>query len=192
MNRVTLSAHLATYRAPVLYTLIVALLPMTGACQRPQGRTNQRSLTPEQQAKWTQDSARYLADSAKWVRDSIVRDSISRTINTDSLFRGMHRMLAAPDPAATLGQVECIHSQITWRYGSIPGLAAIQRLMDTVWKRDDSAAVARMYSKINNPTLAQQEQRAAYRCDRGRMQPNMLNGTSLDGMGGRPARPQRP
>lgn len=193
MNCVSHKPHGATPSALATYLLLVAVLPVSGACQRPQERPAERPLSREQQAKWTHDSAGYLTDSAKWVRDSIVRDSISRTINTDVLFRDSHRMLAAPDPNAVIGDVDCDRSRILWRYGAIPGEMAIRRMEDTVWKEADASAVRAMNVKLDHATLAQQEAFGRRLCgDRGTMQPQFLKGTNLDGMGGRPARPVRP
>ncbi len=176
-----------------MYTLLIVALPMSGACQRPNERHDQRTLRPEAPAKWTEDSARYLADSTKWVRDSIVRDSILRTINTDTLFRDYHRMLAAADPVALVGQVECECSNVLWHYGGLPGIAAIDRMMDTVWRRDDTTAVRRMYDKTTDESLPTLQERAKYQCVmNGRRHPSILNGTDLDAMGGRPPRPVHP
>jgi len=71
-------------------------------------------------------------DSTKWVRDSIVRDSISRTINTDSLYRTWRRMLHAPDPVPLMGLIYCEGARLAWRYGTIPSLAASERMEDTL------------------------------------------------------------
>lgn len=96
------------------------------ACQRSQ------NLTPQQDAAWKRDSTRYVQESTKWVRDSIVRDSISRTINTDSLYRTYRRMLDAADPVPLMGLIYCEGARLAWRYGAIPAVAATERMEDTL------------------------------------------------------------
>lgn len=44
------------------------------------------------------DSVKYVTESTKWVRDSVAIDSISRTINTDSLFHLLRAQLHAENP----------------------------------------------------------------------------------------------
>lgn len=155
--------------------------------------TGARPLTLEQQMQWAQDSAKFVTDSAKWVRDSLVRDSISRTVNTDSMFHDYHRMLDASDPIAILSRIECEPRELAWRYGAIPGLDAVHRMHDTVFKHDDAEKVKRMWAKVEN--MSQAQQASLGRCDMstwGPMMPELFEGTDVNALPGKPARPQRP
>lgn len=145
--------------------------------------------------RWTRDSSQYVADSTKWVRDSIVRDSISRTMNTDSLYRLYRRMLYAADPVPLMHLIECESTRLGWRYGSIPATAAIQRMEDTLWRPENRKDEKLMWARLHNMSVEQMLTLGVSpdRCGGwGYPQPVILNGTNLQATSPRPRRPRRP
>src|SRR5689334_12155470 len=72
------------------------------------------SVSPEAQARWSRDSAAYVRDSIKWARDTFVRDSISRTVDTDTLYRLLHTMLVAQNPVPLFAEYECASGSLNW------------------------------------------------------------------------------
>jgi hypothetical protein len=112
-------------------------------------------LTPDEQARWTRDSAQYAQDSSKWVRDSVVRDSISHSVDTDSLYRLYHRMLVAEDPVPIMFLVNCEGLRLMWKYGGLPANDAMTRMTDTLWRKDEGQAANRMWSKLSNMSVQQ-------------------------------------
>jgi hypothetical protein len=56
-------------------------------------------------------------------------------------------MLSAPDIRKAQLAMMCEHARITDRYGHA-GAAAINRMRDTLWKRDDPRAVDRMDRRL--------------------------------------------
>src|SRR3954464_354859 len=102
---------------------IVLLLSATASgCQSP------RKLTPDEQAKWTRDSAEYSVNLVRWMRDSALMDSISRTINTDSLYRLFHAALRPQPMVPIVRAITCERNRLGARHGSIPARAAISRM----------------------------------------------------------------
>jgi hypothetical protein len=166
-------------------------LPSVAACQSGQPRT----LTPDEQARWTRDSARYVQDSVKWVHDSVVRDSISRTVDTDSLYRLYHRMLVAPDPVPIMLLVNCERFRLTWVYAGLPAIAAMTRMEDTLWRQNERDVANRMWDRIRNMSVDQMANQGTSRSKCGIRAPRMprsYNGTDLDAIPSRPQRPARP
>jgi hypothetical protein len=89
--------------------------------------------TPERVVAYQAAVTRFEHDSAKWVRDSLVRDSISRTINTDSLYHLYHVMLLATEPVPIMSLLHCEKCRLGWKYGIEPTLAAEARMYDTLF-----------------------------------------------------------
>lgn len=153
------------------------------------------ALTPAEQARWSRDSAQYVLDSAKWVHDAFVRDSISRTVNTDSLYHLYREMLTAPNPVPIMLLVNCERGRLTWLYGS-PAIAAMTRMGDTLWHKDERDAANFMWDKLRNMTAAELVQQGTnpVKCGwRGLPKmPEVYNGTNVDVIPPRPRPPKRP
>jgi len=71
-----------------------------------------------------------------------VIDSVSSTINTDSLYRAYHSMLAAAHPEGLLPLVSCIEAKLMWQHGMYPADQAMRRMRDTLWKGVEQQAQA--------------------------------------------------
>lgn len=71
-----------------------------------------------------------------------VIDSVSRTIDTDSLYHVYHSMLSMPHPEAALPLLGCVEELLIWRHGMYPADRAIARMRDTLWRGLDSASDA--------------------------------------------------
>jgi Ni/Co efflux regulator RcnB len=190
--RALLSPILDSDALSIRRAALCVTLPSVAACHSGQPRT----LTPDEQARWTRDSARYVQDSVKWVHDSVVRDSISRTVDTDSLYRLYHRMLVAPDPVPIMLLVNCEAGRLTWQYGTIPGMAAIGRMEDTLWRPAERDATNRMWEKIHNMSVEEMTHQSVSpsKCgwQWGRKMPEPYRGTELNVLPSRPQRPARP
>jgi hypothetical protein len=86
-------------------------------------------------------SARAGADSlyrvrlAKWLRDSIVLDSMTRLVQTDSLYR-LYRHAVEPTgvSAALVQAVFCEEHRLEIRYGWVPSDRAVHAMLDTVFQ----------------------------------------------------------
>lgn len=170
---------------------LVVALPSVAACQL----GHRHPLSAEEQARWSRDSAQYVQDSLKWVRDAVVRDSISRSVNTDSLYHLYHQMLVAPDPVPIMLLVNCESGRVTWLYGT-PGITAMQRMDDTVWRPNERAAANRMWDKIRNMSVAQMGTQGVSPSKCGWRKypkmPEVYNGTDLETVAPRPRPPKRP
>ena len=172
-------------------TAFIAALPSVAACQG----GNHRNPTPEEQARWRRDTAKYIQDSTKWARDSIVRDSISRSINTDSLYRLYHRMLAASEPVSIMFLVRCEEGRLPWRYGVEPATAAMTRMNDTLWRSDEREAANRMWDKIRDMSVGEMAGQGVNNVKCGWPRPKMAEsyrGTNLVFIDPRPVAPKRP
>ena len=159
--------------------------------QRPGGPDRAAAM-----AQWTLDSAKYVQDSVKWVRDSVVLDSISRTINTDSLYRLYRRTLYSTTPVPLVFAEMCETERLFDRYGSIPGGQAIRRMQDTLWRPTETADVARMDAQIHSMSVAEMMSLSTDRRKCGYQNepraPDSLNGTLLRTTNGRPIPPKKP
>lgn len=163
------------------------------SCQQPP--RGARALTPAEQADWTRDSLKYVTDSTKWVRDSLVRDSLARAVNTDSLYRLYRSMLHAPDPVRYMAAIDCERFRLWWRNGFIPGEAAIHRAESTVFAPGDKADADRMRLRLDrmtpeqNATLSVSPRKCGVTSAERR---TVFEGTNLEADDPRPARPRRP
>ena len=172
--------------------MLCALLAASAGCQ---SRSPSRGLSPEidVRAQWTRDSARFVLDSIQWERDVRVRDSISRSINTDTLYWIYRAMLAKPDPEL-FARAHCVTSGIAYVYGSVPGLAAVKRMTDTVWKPGEAEAVRRMENRFENMTVPERMMQSVNpaKCHWGRLSDSLVDGTPVDYIRSRPIRPKPP
>lgn len=99
------------------------------ACQSPQGG---ETLVPRKSA--IVDSA-YNARLTSWLRDSVVLDSMTRLVNTDSLYKLYRRALEPPGVTlALMTEVQCEEVRLEIRFGSIPGSRAIRAVEDTMYR----------------------------------------------------------
>jgi len=102
----------------------------------------QRPATPEAREAYTRDSAQYVKDSAHWARSLFVLDSISRSVDTDSLYRLHQAVVAAGKPAPIYTALICESARIVRRYGSMPADMAIRRMNDSLRAESADAAPA--------------------------------------------------
>src|SRR5690349_12046625 len=91
------------------------------------------SLPPTEEARWHADSAAYVERLEKWRHDSLVIDSIARTVNTDSL-RALYRAVwSLPQPAAAFQELLCEQSRLNARYGALAATIAGEQVKREVW-----------------------------------------------------------
>jgi hypothetical protein len=177
------------------FALLVTLAPITAGCQT--SRTP-APIDPARATQWSKDSAKYVQDSTMWVRDSVVIDSISRTINTDSVYRLRRAQLHADDPVRIQGLIECESYRLHWVYGSNAAEDARRRMSDTLYRKTDSADMKRVSDRLQSMTPREMISVGVgeMQCGRfskwGPRHPEALNGTALSTRTGRPARPRRP
>jgi hypothetical protein len=149
-------------------------------------------------AQWTKDSAGYIQDSAKWVRDSIVIDSISRAINTDSLYHLERAQLRAENPVPFQRAIDCEMARLSWGHGANATHDAFQRMVDTLFQPSDEAERKRVSNRLSGMSVEEMTslgvgERQCGKFSRwGPRHPPDISGASLDTRTGRPAKPQRP
>lgn len=80
-------------------------------------------------------------------------DSVVRLVNTDSAFKLWHAMLTAPDIRKAQLAMMCENARVSDMYGEA-AYVALDRMADTLWKRDDPALVSRMDKRLVGPSLA--------------------------------------
>ena len=103
---------------------------------------------PDAEAIYRVELASYEKALAVWRRDSAIVDSVSRPIDTDSLYQLYRQMLDAPDPAVALQEVACAEWRLAGRYQPLPALAATKRILDTVWRAADSVALRELRPRL--------------------------------------------
>jgi hypothetical protein len=138
--------------------------------------------------QWRWDSTRYEAELAKYLRDSLVIDSIARTVDTDSLRQLYRMMLYAEDPMPVLREVLCQRARLAARYGLSPSEIAIRRLRATVWRPEERDAVRAMEDRMPERAVLSFDPS----CSEGPRAPYTLNGTPLQTLFMRPVPPRRP
>ena len=73
--------------------------------------------------------------SATFLRDSLVNDSVARSIDTDSLARLFTVLMAGgPNAPALEQEVGCESFRHGWRYGWTPAMLALIRVQDSLAK----------------------------------------------------------
>jgi hypothetical protein len=132
----------------------------------------------------------------RWARAPHVIDSISRTINTDSLYKLHRAALTADNPLFAWREVECETLRLSGRYGSLAAAAASKRMLDTAFKPADRVAEDRLEYRLHNMTAAEQAAMSTGPrvCgDLGfRAGPREVDGIPIDDIVLRPVRPKRP
>jgi hypothetical protein len=98
---------------------------------------------------WRRDSGAYEAALAIWLRDSAVVDSVSRTVDTDSLYRLYRRLLTDPNPAPLVQEIACEEWRLRRRYKPLPFEAAERRMLDTVWLPHETDAVRQVNARLS-------------------------------------------
>jgi len=77
----------------------------------------------------------YASRLARWLRDSVVLDSMTRLVNTDSLFRLYRRALEPGQVSLEVLQEEsCEEERLYIEHGSVPAKRAIRAMRDTVFR----------------------------------------------------------
>ena len=81
------------------------------------------------------DSA-YRVALVKYERNSSTLDSLTRLVNTDSLYR-LYRAALEPNKATVelVQRVSCEEAHVSIRYGVVPAERATKRMRDTVYRR---------------------------------------------------------
>src|SRR6478672_3750071 len=120
------------------YILAVASAGFFSSCYPQTVHSTPPDITMER--PWLHDSVAYHQRLAQWLRDSIVVDSVSRTVPTDSLQHLFRTLLGSPDPAPVLQEIDCEQFRLSWRYGSLPVMDAVQRMLDTTLNANDRHA----------------------------------------------------
>ena len=160
--------------------LSLTMATINGACQQ---------QLPKADSAWLRDSAAYEASLAQWRRDSVIRDSISHLVNTDSLYQLHRQMLVVKDPHELLQEQACEHYRLVHRYGVLPVDLAMARMEDTVW-RGISDGDARRLSDVKGrfTEVRLSEERCGINTKPG---PWTVNGTNLNAFSDRPRPPRR-
>jgi hypothetical protein len=191
--------HLGSLRPRLLAHLafsmsFLSVVSGAGACQT--GRAPGASTATA--TRWSRDSTKYIQDSIKWVRDAVVIDSISRTINTDSMYRLIRAQLRADNPVPLQGAIDCEMGRLNWVYGTNATSDAFQRMVDTVFRPSDAADKKRVDTRLSGMSVAEMGslgigQRQCGKFSRwGPLHPDSISGALLSGTTGRPIRPKPP
>lgn len=167
------------------------LAAMTSAVLSARCATAGHGSAAGQSQQWLADSAAYETRLSRWLRDSVVIESLSRSVSTDSLYHLYRAMYVAQNPRVYVEPIMCFESDLVWRHGRAPAEVAMRRLMDTLWKpgegdglkvierRMPTSALFSMSDSICGPAV-------------GRRSPDTVSGTWLGFRFARPARPQPP
>jgi hypothetical protein len=107
-------------------------------------------------------TTRSSADSA-WLaylrHDSVVIDSIARTIDTDSLYRLNHALLSVLNIRETYQAAICERTRLARTYGIRPSRRAVERMEDTLWRHEKDAE-RRIEARMPASTLFDTSERA--------------------------------
>jgi len=139
---------------------------------------------------WQQDSIAYSERLGRWLHDSIVVDSLSRAVPTDSLYALYRAMLGAKVPRVYLEPILCLQNNLNWQYGMQPAARAIERMKDSLWKADERDAVRAMEARMPNADFITLDNKTCG--DRGRRAPDSLSGADIQIQWPRPTPPRRP
>ena len=154
------------------------------------------SVDPTVAAAYSRDSAKFVRDSIRWARAPIVIDSISRTINTDSLYRLYRTFIAAENPVPVWGAILCETVRLSRTYGSLPAHAAEDRMLDTTFHPADKVSRERAEHRLRimTPEEALSVTMGARTCGRRIFEESRteLDGIPLDQPVERPVKPKRP
>jgi hypothetical protein len=123
---------------------------------------------------------------AKWQHDSSVVDSLSRRINTDSVYFAYQRLLTEADLETAFEDIGCMRYRLRLRHGVEPATKALERMYDTLWLHADPKAVASADKRMEKILVV--EGQDPDECNAGGIvpAPDSINGTSLVDIGNRP------
>jgi hypothetical protein len=82
--------------------------------------------------RWLADSAAYVTNLNQWLRDSVVVDSVARSVDITELVAAYRQVATGAQPAEGMAQVTCAQSRVFWDYGDLAAEAAVQRAHDSV------------------------------------------------------------
>lgn len=168
-------------RRPMVSCCVAALVFLEASCgTRQQGE--------DEGADWKRDSTAYETAMVTWRHDSLVIDSVSRTIKTDTLFGLYRRMISAPTPYPWLQRISCARARLTWKYGALPTERAVQRMRDSLWNGVADSIRARYESTEGHPVsvVIGPETCGSF----GPKGPSVVNGVHMSAAGPRPTRPK--
>lgn len=123
----------------VAFTILMPWLAVL-ACHGQQATGSPGASSPEM--------VKYLRDSITWAHAERVIDSLSRTINTDSLYTLYRTALTAENPAPIIGQITCTGTMFMRQYGSLPAQRALKRMQDTLKKPGEQQLFDRLTDRM--------------------------------------------
>ena len=177
---------LASLITPFVWPLVAAATLSTAlSC-----RSKPDSATPERVAAYKAALSQFERDSANWA----VMDSISRTINTDSLYHLYHVLLHSANPVPIMHLRDCEEFRLVWRYGAKPTIAAKRRMADTLFTPSERKLAIERDAKLDITA----EDLAILRTGpkacgpMGPMQGNIVDGAHIETTETRPVRPRKP
>ena len=165
------------------------ILSVVGGCEEQRASR----VDPGAAARWPSDSAKYAKDSASYARQMHVLDSLSRRVNTDSLYGLYRATLTARDVVAAAGAVNCEHDRLARLHGLIPSEYAIKRMVDTLHKAGEADAWKHFDDRLASMSVQQTVNLGEWPCgDLPPVGPSSVNGVSLTAISGSPLRPIKP
>ena len=137
----------------------------------------------------TAEDSAYAAKLKKYLRDSTVLDSLTKVVQTDSLYRLYRQAILSNKVDVNLvAEVWCEELRLTTRHGIIPADRAINRLRDTVY-RDIEVHDAFDYLASRAPNEGHFN--SSYCGELPPPGPRVIDGTSTDIEPRRPAPPRK-
>jgi hypothetical protein len=168
---------------------VVGLSAVAGVALAASGSEEARA--PDAEEIYRVELASYEKALGAWRRDSAVVDSVSRTVDTDSLYRLYRALLTADDPAVAYEEIACEAWRIERRYHERPANAAVRRMLDTVWRSGDADALRELNGRFPAPKQVRIEHSVCgYPGEP--VGPPEVNGTSMTFEKPRPAPPRPP
>jgi hypothetical protein len=165
----------------------VALVACTSSDASPPASDSSRVRDSILNAAWARDSARYRVELARWLRDSSLIDSLSRQVNTDSLYALGRAMLTAEDPHSLMQAIVCEHFRLAWLHGIRPAELALKRMSDTLYGYADGQTLRRLAAVKGHPTMLAADEKV---CGiPGKEAPSEIKGILLNATARRPALP---
>jgi hypothetical protein len=155
-----------------------AMLALLAACSASTSSGNFASEASP--SSWAPESVQLAQERAVWQQDSVVLDSLSRNVNTDSLYRVGRAMLVSRDPGRLMNASACERYRLAWRHGARPAQLAIWRMEDTLYSTTESAAVDAMRERLERGFGVELGRKACG--DPGPRAPRTVGATPLDGM----------
>ena len=132
------------------------------------------------------------------MRDSVVIDSISRTINTESLYELYRAQQRADNPIPLQRAIECERARVFWIYGSNAAVDALHRMLDSLSRKSSSEDMKRVSTRLSGMSVEEMvslgvgERTCGKSSLWGRRHPDSISGAPLSTRTGRPARSPRP